>query len=61
VLVNTTRFLGYDKNEDGELVINEEQAELVRRVFSEYFEGKNYNSIAKGLIKDGIKTETGNI
>ena len=33
VLVNTTRFLGYDKNDNGELVINEEQAELVRRVF----------------------------
>ena len=60
VLVNTTRFLGYDKNKDGELVINEEQAELVRRVFSEYLEGKSYNSIAKGLMNDGIKTVTGN-
>ena len=60
VLVNTTRFLGYDKNDDGELVINEEQAELVRRVFSEYLEGKSYNAIAKGLTKDKIKTVTGN-
>jgi len=59
VLVNTTRFLGYDKNKDGELVINEEQAELVRRVFREYLEGKSYNSIAKGLMKDKIKTVTG--
>ncbi|SHH15440.1 recombinase family protein [Desulfosporosinus lacus] len=59
VLVNTTRFLGYDKNEDGELVINEEQAELVRRVFREYLEGKSYNAIAKGLTKDKIKTITG--
>ena len=61
VLVNTTRFLGYDKNKDGELVINEEQAELVRRVFSEYLDGKSYAAIAKGLMKDGIKTVTGNI
>lgn len=60
VLVNTTRFLGYDKNEDGELVINEEQAELVRRVFREYLEGKSYAAIAKGLMNDGIKTVTGN-
>jgi len=60
VLVNTTRFLGYDKNEDGELIINEEQAELVRRVFREYLEGKSYNAIAR-LMKDGIKTVTGNI
>ena len=60
VLVNTTRFLGYDKNEDGELIINEEQADLVRRVFREYLDGKSYNAIAKGLTKDKIKTVTGN-
>ena len=60
VLVNTTRFLGYDKNEDGELIINEEQADLVRRVFREYLEGKSYNAIAKELTKDKIKTVTGN-
>ncbi len=61
VIVNTTRFLGYDKNEDGELVINEEQAELVRRVFTEYLDGKSYNSIAKGLMKDEIKTVIGKL
>ncbi len=61
VLVNTTRFLGYDKNKERELVINEEEAELVRRIFREYLEGKSCNAIAKGLMKDGIKTITGNI
>jgi len=61
VLVNTTRFLGYDKNKDGELIINEAEAEIVRRVFSEYLEGKSYNGIAKSLMQDGIKTVTGNI
>ncbi len=60
VLVNTTRFLGYDKDENGELIINEEQAKIVRRIFSEYLEGKSYNAIAKGLMADGIKTVTGN-
>jgi site-specific DNA recombinase len=60
VLVNTTRFLGYDKNEEGELVINEKEAEIVRRIFNEYLEGKSYNAIAKGLMKDGIKTVTNN-
>ncbi|ODA42941.1 recombinase family protein [Desulfosporosinus sp. BG] len=59
MLVNTTRFLGYDKNEDGELIINEEQAELVRRVFREYLEGKSYAAIAKGLMKNKRKTVTG--
>ena len=28
------RFLGYDKGEDGQPVINEEQAELVRRIYA---------------------------
>ena len=61
VLVNTTRFLGYDKNKEGELVINENEAKIVRRIFREYLEGKSYNGIAKSLMKDGIKTVTGNI
>ncbi|GAB6180363.1 recombinase family protein [Desulfotomaculum defluvii] len=58
-IVNTTRFLGYDKDENGELIINEEEAKLVRRIYREYLEGKSYNAIAKGLTKDGIKTVTG--
>lgn len=57
---NTTRFLGYDKDEHGELVINEKEAEIVRRIYQEYIEGKSYNAIAKGLMKDGIRTVTGN-
>ncbi|WP_052090957.1 recombinase family protein [Desulfosporosinus sp. HMP52] len=60
VRVNTTRFLGYDKNKDGELIINEKEAKIVRRVFREYLEGKSYIAILKGLMKDGIKTVTGN-
>ncbi len=61
VLVNTTRFLGYDKNEDGELIINEEEAEIVRRIYREYLEGKSYVAIAKGLMADGIKNGAGNM
>lgn len=61
VLVNTTRFLGYDKNKNGELIINEAEAEIVRRIFNEYLEGKSYNGICKSLMQDGIKTVTGNL
>lgn len=57
---NTTRFLGYDKDEDGELVINENEADIVRRIYREYLEGKSYQRIANGLMADGIKTVTGN-
>ncbi|MFC0475690.1 recombinase family protein [Robertmurraya beringensis] len=56
----TTFFLGYDTDEDGEIVINEEQAEVVRRIFREYLEGKGCPSIAKGLTRDGLKTGKGN-
>ncbi|MCI1693310.1 recombinase family protein [Aneurinibacillus aneurinilyticus] len=60
VFCNTTRFLGYDKDEDGELIINEEEAKIVRRIYQEYLEGKSYQAIANGLEADGIKTATGN-
>ncbi len=33
VTVPFKRFLGYDRGEDGNLVINEEQAETVRRIY----------------------------
>lgn len=56
---NTTRLHGYDKDENGNLVINEEEAEVVRRIYREYLEGKGYSTIARGLEKDGIRTVTG--
>ncbi|MFL0194819.1 recombinase family protein [Clostridium sp. WILCCON 0269] len=60
VFCNTTRFLGYDKDENGELVINQKEAEVVKRIYREYLEGKSYKGIAKELEKDGIPTGTGN-
>lgn len=49
LLVNTTKFMGYDKDENGNLVINEEQAETVRLIYVKYLRGRNYFSIAKEL------------
>ncbi|MFD3156684.1 recombinase family protein [Haloimpatiens sp. FM7330] len=60
VRVNAKRFLGYDKDEDGNLIINEEQAKVVRRIYSEYLEGKGIRSIGKGLEKDKILNGSGN-
>jgi len=34
IIINTTRFLGYDKDAYGDLVINREEAEIVRRIFN---------------------------
>ncbi|MEK4458166.1 recombinase family protein [Paenibacillus sp. FSL R10-2748] len=59
VFCNTNRFLGYDKDEQGELVINEPEAEIVRRIYEEYLDGKSYQAIARGLMRDKIKTVTG--
>ena len=56
---NITRFLSYDKDEHGELIINEKKAELVRRIYDEYLQGKSYQKIANGLERDGIPTVTG--
>ena len=53
------RFLGYDKGEDGTLVINEEQAVIVRRIYDMFLEGYTTYAIAKALTEDGIPTPGG--
>lgn len=60
VQVCTNRFLGYDKDKDGNLIINPEEAKIVKRIFREYLEGKSYYAIGKGLTADGIRTAAGN-
>jgi DNA invertase Pin-like site-specific DNA recombinase len=59
VQINTKWFLGYTKDENGELVIDPEQAKVVKRIYREYLEGKSYASIAKGLENDGIPNGSG--
>lgn len=59
VIVNHKRFLCYDKDDDGNLVVNKQEAEVVKRIFREYLEGYTFNDIAKGLTEDGIKTGAG--
>ncbi len=59
ISVNHTKFLGYTKDKDGNLVIVPEEAVIVKRIFREYLEGKSIIQIAKGLETDKIKTVTG--
>lgn len=54
-----SRFLGYDKGEDGNLAINEEQAKTVRLIFGLFIEGLTPCAIAKELTRRGILTVTG--
>lgn len=50
--------LGYNV-QDGKLVICQEEAAAVRRIFEEYAAGSSYKQIIDGLNRDGIKTKRG--
>ncbi|MGI6435604.1 MAG: recombinase family protein [Syntrophomonadaceae bacterium] len=58
--IPTTYFLGYDEDEEGNLIINEKEAKTVRRIYRELLAGKGTVLIAKGLTKDKVKTARGN-
>lgn len=50
---------GYENNEDGELIINQEERQTVRRIFDEYLGGKGSYAITRELEQDGIPTIRG--
>lgn len=47
---------GYKSNEDGYLVIDEEEAEIVKKIFTMSLEGKGQKTIANWLNKNNIPT-----
>ncbi|WP_088188020.1 MULTISPECIES: recombinase family protein [unclassified Desulfosporosinus] len=51
-----TPAYGYTKDDKGELIIQEEEAAIVRRIFREYLNGKGTYAIAKDLSEEGIPT-----
>ena len=59
IQVNHNHFLGYTKDADENLIIDPEQAEVVKRIYREYLEGYSMDRIAKGLEADGILTGAG--
>lgn len=54
-----SHFLGYDRGENGEFIINEEQAEIVRRIYGLFLQGRSPYAIAKLLTQEGIPTPSG--
>lgn len=59
--VGYSRFLGYDKGKEKyEMVVNEEQAVTVRRIFFLFLQGYTAHSIAKILTEEGFSTPCGN-
>lgn len=54
VQINHNRFLGYTKDEEGNLVIVPEEAKIVIRIYAEYMDGRSFLQIKRSLEKDGI-------
>ena len=50
---------GYDKDENGDLIINKEQAEVVKLIFDLYLGGKSILGIVEELKDRNIKSPTG--
>lgn len=57
--INTNRFLGYDKDEYGDLIINKEEAKIVEFIFNEYISSKGSFTIANELNAQGVPTVGG--
>lgn len=52
VQVNHNHFLGYTKDEEGNLIIDEideEEAKILKRIYREFLEGASLGEIADGL------------
>ncbi len=60
VQVNYNRFLGYTKDEDGHLIIDEAQAVIVRRIYDDFLSGMSPRQIKERLEADGILNGAGN-
>ena len=59
--MSTKRFLGYDTDEDGKLVVNRKQAKIVVRLFEEYLSGKTVDYIKRIFEREGIQTWNGTV
>ena len=56
----TPDLLGYDRDEDGNLIVNADEAETVKVIYSLYLNGWRYREIADLLTQHGRRTKLGN-
>lgn len=54
-----SRVLGLDKGPNGTIVVNKEQAEIVKYIFRRFIEGMTPHSISVELTKKGVKSPSG--
>ena len=59
VTVPFKRFLGYDRGPDGNLVLNKDEAVIIRRIYCMFLQGMTPHGIAARLTADGIKSPGG--
>ena len=59
VIMGTGNILGYYKVDKNQIVVDEDQAEVVRFIFREYINGKGTTAIARELAQKGVPTSTG--
>ncbi len=59
VCVPYSRFLGYDRGEDGSMILNEEEAKIVRYIYGLFLQGHSPYAIAKRLTSEGVPTPGG--
>lgn len=59
VQVNHNRFMGYTKDDEGHLIIEPTEAEIVKRIYLEYLQGGSLKQIGESLESDGILTAAG--
>lgn len=58
-IIDLNRTIGYDFGENGELLINPEQAVVVKMIYENYADGNSSTAIAKMLNENGITTVMG--
>ena len=54
-----SRFLGYDRGADGKMIVNKEEARIVREIYRLFLSGLTPHTIAKKLTEQGIRTPAG--
>ena len=59
VTINHTKFLGYDKDEEGNLIINNKQAAIVKRIYKDFLDGKGTAHITRELEQEKVKNWNG--
>ncbi|HIU70228.1 MAG TPA: recombinase family protein [Candidatus Enterosoma merdigallinarum] len=52
-------FLGYEKGENSDIVINDEEAKVVRRIYYQFLKGDSLGKISADLTNDGVLTPRG--